>query len=287
MAEDEVRPDNFREPFVNDIPEELNNQEGEFNEANDIFHPDYYNEAGIGDNNASFLDKLTSKEITDLFNDILPSIFFIALIILPFYFSNNYCDSNMYLVMKTLFFIYVGFLLRAIIRSIFVCINQHDKPFYKTFLSIIDLVISLSYYICVFLSYMVYSASSVACFRSDTLTVMVYFSLVFAGLITFVQKIINFILLMICFILMVNSFTSDPSSFYIHYGVDPEIIKNLPTIPADKKHLGTCVICLKDISEGDEILIVNCPGKHYFHGDCIKSWLLVKSSCPMCRSNII
>ena len=42
------------------------------------------------------------------------------------------------------------------------------------------------------------------------------------------------------------------------------------------------------IKEGEEILVLKCPGKHYFHGACIKPWLRNKMSCPTCRnSNII
>ena len=63
-----------------------------------------------------------------------------------------------------------------------------------------------------------------------------------------------------------------------------EIIKNLPTIKADKKHISSCVICTEDIKEGDEIMILKCPANHFFHGNCIKKWLLVKTTCPMCRS---
>jgi len=98
------------------------------------------------------------------------------------------------------------------------------------------------------------------------------------------QKIINITLIFGWFIAMINTFFDNPSYFYSHYGVDPEIIKNLPTFKADKKHISCCVICTEEIKEGDEIMILKCPGKHFFHAECIKSWLIVKTTCPMCRS---
>ena len=101
------------------------------------------------------------------------------------------------------------------------------------------------------------------------------------------HKILQVISVGVCLILMAKSFLDNPAYFYAHYGIDPEIIKNLPTIKADKKHVGCCAICTDDIKEEDEIMILKCPAKHFFHGSCIKSWLLVKTTCPMCRSENI
>ena len=85
---------------------------------------------------------------------------------------------------------------------------------------------------------------------------------------------------------MVDTLINNPNFFFNHYGMDPEMIKNLPTVKADVKHLSTCIICLRDINEGDPIMILNCSDKHYFHGDCIKSWLSVKTVCPICRREL-
>ena len=85
---------------------------------------------------------------------------------------------------------------------------------------------------------------------------------------------------------MVDTLINNPNFFFNHYGMDPEMIRNLPTVKADDKHVSTCIICLKDINEGDQIMILNCSDKHYFHGDCIKSWLSVKTVCPICRREL-
>ena len=42
-----------------------------------------------------------------------------------------------------------------------------------------------------------------------------------------------------------------------------------------------CTICLEDFMEGEEIVL--CPCKHCFHQHCIKDWLRMKNSCPVCK----
>ena len=107
------------------------------------------------------------------------------------------------------------------------------------------------------------------------------------GFISFFRQILYIILVVGYFPIMVYYFMKNPQSFYSQYGIDPEIVRNLPTIKADAKHCTNCVICTEDIKLGDEIIILKCPGRHCFHANCIKSWLMVKVVCPMCRSDNI
>lgn len=48
----------------------------------------------------------------------------------------------------------------------------------------------------------------------------------------------------------------------------------------DNETLGECPIC---IEEG-ELVTLNC--NHTFHEHCIKKWLVVNSTCPMCRTQV-
>ena len=293
MTDQENIDNNYNEPFLNnpnnenfqnDFPnfEEENNQD-----QNDSLLSNGIDEEELARANMSFLDKVSSKEMTEIINDTIPSLFFIIIMLIPIYYTATYCDKNMYLSMWILTSIFCGYILRALLKSLLIHFNKENKISSKIFLSTLNILISLSYYICIYLCYMIYSQSDARCFKTDTLTIFSYVSVIFTGMISFAQKIINFILLGICVMLMIDSFRSNPSYFFSHYGVDPDFIKNLPTTKADDKHTGTCVICVKDIVEGDEILILNCSGKHFFHGECIKKWLLVKSICPMCRSEHI
>lgn len=46
-----------------------------------------------------------------------------------------------------------------------------------------------------------------------------------------------------------------------------------------------CPICL-GVFEGEQMCI-RLPGcRHVFHAECIDEWLVEKSNCPYCRSNI-
>ena len=45
-----------------------------------------------------------------------------------------------------------------------------------------------------------------------------------------------------------------------------------------------CTICLEDFIEREEVVL--CPCKHCYHQHCIKDWLRMKNSCPMCKLTI-
>ena len=84
---------------------------------------------------------------------------------------------------------------------------------------------------------------------------------------------------------MLFYFFQDPGGFIQRYGVDPDIIDNWPTISATAENNTDCVICSDEIKEGQDIMILNCPGRHYYHASCIKEWLKQRVNCPVCRSN--
>ncbi|GJN25869.1 hypothetical protein PR202_gb13755 [Eleusine coracana subsp. coracana] len=45
----------------------------------------------------------------------------------------------------------------------------------------------------------------------------------------------------------------------------------------------TCPVCLADFADGEPVRVLpECM--HYFHGECIDTWLRGSNSCPMCRA---
>ncbi|RLM59111.1 putative RING zinc finger domain superfamily protein [Panicum miliaceum] len=45
----------------------------------------------------------------------------------------------------------------------------------------------------------------------------------------------------------------------------------------------TCAVCLADFDDGEAVRVLpECM--HYFHAECIDSWLRGSTSCPMCRA---
>ena len=253
-------------PNINDFEENLNLEQMEINQP--IF------------------SKLTPRDVKDIVNDTIVSILFIIVLSLPFYYSPNHCDLDVYLSIKTLIFMYAVFIFKALLKLYFIKFNKMNLVSCKIFSSITNIVVFSCYYVCIFFAYLIYSKSSRQCLKQDTFTIFSFFSIVFMGLMSSLQAIINITILTIYFVLMVDTLINNPNFFFNHYGMDPEMIKNLPTVKADDKHVSTCIICLKDINEGDPIMILNCSDKHYFHGECIKSWLSVKTVCPICRREL-
>ncbi|WOL16597.1 hypothetical protein Cni_G25384 [Canna indica] len=45
---------------------------------------------------------------------------------------------------------------------------------------------------------------------------------------------------------------------------------------------GRCIICLELYKDRDCLGRLNCG--HYFHASCVKTWLLVKNACPICKA---
>eukprot|EP01018_Ginkgo_biloba_P028854 Gb_14785 [translate_table: standard] len=72
-----------------------------------------------------------------------------------------------------------------------------------------------------------------------------------------------------------------------HMGSKNKVMEALPALlyKTGSKPLGVdsdCPICLADFVEGEKVRVLpKC--NHYFHVDCIDTWLVSNSSCPTCR----
>ena len=262
---------------------EINDNLNENNEYHNIYDLD----EDLIINNEPLISKLSPNDLMDIVNDTLPSLVFILFLVLPFYISTSFCDLNIYLSMKVLIAIYISLIIRALIKLYIIHNNKKKNISYKIFLNIIDLLTSLCYYISIYISYVIYSKSDAKCFISDTFTIFSFFSIVFVGIISLIQTCIYLMMLSIYFFFMLDSFINNPINFYNSYGMDPNTINNMPANKADDEHQGTCAICLQNINKEDPIIILSCPGNHFFHEDCIKKWLLVKIRCPVCKGELV
>lgn len=66
-------------------------------------------------------------------------------------------------------------------------------------------------------------------------------------------------------------------------------IEALPKIKLAKEQLddqgkADCAICMDSVEAGAEVTKLPC--EHWFHGDCITSWLKEHDTCPQCRRGI-
>ncbi|KAL4571315.1 hypothetical protein LXL04_018073 [Taraxacum kok-saghyz] len=73
-------------------------------------------------------------------------------------------------------------------------------------------------------------------------------------------------------------------------GVDQSFIDTLPVFTYKSitgvKNPFDCAVCLCEF-EGDDQLRLLPKCSHAFHTDCIDTWLLSHSTCPICRSNLL
>ena len=235
-------------------------------------------------NNTSFFDKFSAQEIFEILNNLVPPSLYSFLIYYSFNNNGIYCDMNVYFILKTLLCVYFSYIFYSLYHSFLIYSNKSDKKSLKVSLILINALITTFYFFSIFISYLIYLKNDSTCFVQDNFITIVFYALLFIGIVNIMQKAINVGLIIASFSLLVNAFLTNPSHFYSEYGIDPEIIRNLPTITADEKHVSCCVICTEDIKKGDEIMVLKCPGNHFFHANCIKSWLIVKTTCPMCRS---
>uniref|UniRef100_W5MSH9 RING finger protein 145 n=1 Tax=Lepisosteus oculatus TaxID=7918 RepID=W5MSH9_LEPOC len=60
-------------------------------------------------------------------------------------------------------------------------------------------------------------------------------------------------------------------------------IKSLPTATQEQleKHNDICAICYQDMKSA-----VITPCSHFFHAGCLKKWLYVQETCPLCHSQL-
>ena len=66
--------------------------------------------------------------------------------------------------------------------------------------------------------------------------------------------------------------------------MDPDDIENLPSVMMDQEMLkknSNCPVCMDTLQLKEEVNVLGCG--HHYHAHCIKPWLMIHSSCPVCR----
>lgn len=53
-----------------------------------------------------------------------------------------------------------------------------------------------------------------------------------------------------------------------------------------ERHKGdsNCSICATEFGKNMQIVVLECDSRHIFHEECIKKWLRINTSCPICRA---
>lgn len=66
-------------------------------------------------------------------------------------------------------------------------------------------------------------------------------------------------------------------------GIDDHRLESLHRPRLGETREEACAVCLQDFGEKDEELRM-MPCSHSFHQRCIFGWLVIRDSCPVCRS---
>lgn len=64
--------------------------------------------------------------------------------------------------------------------------------------------------------------------------------------------------------------------------VSKQYIDTLPHIKAFEEI--NCCVCMDEVKKEEIITILPCF--HKFHSECVDGWLLIKPSCPICKTRI-
>lgn len=59
-------------------------------------------------------------------------------------------------------------------------------------------------------------------------------------------------------------------------------LTHCPSSQRDSEENDSCAICLEDYKDQDNLGRLGC--RHDFHAGCIRSWLLIKNACPICKA---
>lgn len=49
----------------------------------------------------------------------------------------------------------------------------------------------------------------------------------------------------------------------------------------------SCPICMVDFEKTDQVMIMPCDERHFFHVNCVRVWLSGSQFCPICRANVV
>ncbi|KMZ79383.1 hypothetical protein PVIIG_04059 [Plasmodium vivax India VII] len=48
-----------------------------------------------------------------------------------------------------------------------------------------------------------------------------------------------------------------------------------------------CSICMMNYVQSDDVMVMPCDRRHFFHVACLTKWLYKSQACPICRTNIV
>ena len=165
---------------VNVIIDDVN-QDGNIPDINELQNQ-------LMNNDNGFFDKFSAQEVFDILNNFVPPSLYSLLIYFSFNKNGIYCDMNVYLILKTLLCVYLSYIFYSLFQSFLIYNNHSEKKPLKFSLMLIDALITTFYFFSIFISYLIYLKNDSKCFIEDNLVTVVFYALLFLGLVILCKK---------------------------------------------------------------------------------------------------
>jgi len=256
------------------------------------------NNPNANDNNS----ELKGDDFQIIIFNLLPSSFYIiiinALLLIgkDNYFSYIKEGENEDLSQADHLFVYLKFMIIIyslyIFKAFFYYFNTTnfniENKNYKIIISLLYLVLDLFYFFFTYGGYKSYQRLSLNFIIYNLKSCIFIYALIFIGIVHICLAVLSFFYMILFFVFSLNAFSENEIDFIVNQGELPEILDQfLISQKADKNHCNECIICLNEIEEGQDIIILRCSQLHYFHSYCIKKWFRNTVSCPICRKQLL
>ncbi|KJP88935.1 hypothetical protein AK88_01429 [Plasmodium fragile] len=70
-----------------------------------------------------------------------------------------------------------------------------------------------------------------------------------------------------------------------HHGGDNDHVEGYGDGCGDDEEI--CSICMMNYVRSDDVMMMPCDKRHFFHVGCLTKWLYKSQACPICRTNIV
>ncbi|CAG9331259.1 unnamed protein product [Blepharisma stoltei] len=115
---------------------------------------------------------------------------------------------------------------------------------------------------------------------------------------TFILIVLGYMYLMIPTLIIISVCACLPIAILLLIFLSPSedfqtsrrIIKELDWVEYDYEvHHGdvVCPICAFEYMNKEKIVVLECDSRHFFHSECIRKWLTINLSCPICRAPVL
>lgn len=247
------------------------------------------------------VNELKSEDYQIIIFNILPSsiyclILSIILLIPKYSFYSNikeyeeesYKLEHIFSYLKIMLIIFICYIIKSIFYYLLVLKIEINNINYLSLISFIYFIIDILYYVFTIAGYYSFSKLSLTFIINNLYTCIFIYYLIFVGIVHICLFFVSAFYILLFFLFSLHNFQDNEMGFILNQRELPAVLESyLITQKANDKYCSECYICLENIEKGQDIIILNCNGHHFFHGDCIKKWLRSNISCPLCRQRNI